>query len=82
MNIIYSALGLVKISDLLIIEPTIGIVAEDALESATDALERAESLRLEAETKLKTAAARKVEAQRYINAVKAFRAALGEKKGV
>lgn len=77
-----SNFGLMKISDLLILDPNFSARVDALATQADQEMASAETLRLEAETKMKNADARKAEAKRKTDAVATFRAALGEKKGV
>lgn len=73
-------LGLVKISDLLIMYPDLISIVDEAQAHAIAEDELADTLQKEAETKLKNAAARKLEVKRTLDAVARFRWAVGEKK--
>ena len=71
--------GLVRVSDLAILTPDILEAVEGTLRTALSEEAQADTLQKEAETKLKTAAARKKEAARKLAAVARFRQAMGEK---
>lgn len=72
--------GLVKISDLLIIDESFLSLVNQAQREADREVQAAETLRAEAETKLKNANARAADAKRITDAVARIRQAVGETK--